>query len=270
MLQRLYKAFHSLKARRGVVFFLWISVFIFLCAFLVIIIAQALPRCLNSSMPCVLDQSGGCLCSVRSYDGSCWLKTASLMKCYSTTIVVPSGTCQGSYTTRLCGESQLEISSLTSEITRAYNQLQANKTDMCYTSYSNENSRCRYRNSSISCNSRFHDKICRLPYAQYKPRPFVAEECCRPPVQTCASDLDCCDCGYESSQCTAPLKCIVTKSTSSAITEESTSCQSDQDGKLAAFASMLTGRLQPASALYSLAVLGTPAPAPPTHLTSRL
>uniref|UniRef100_A0A7S4NVI8 Uncharacterized protein n=2 Tax=Guillardia theta TaxID=55529 RepID=A0A7S4NVI8_GUITH len=211
MFQRLFQAIQSLRSRKGVLFFAWISIFVFVCALLVIIVAKSLPKCTSTSMPCILGQTGGCLCSIRSYDGSCWLRTTSLMKCYTTTIVVPSGTCQGSYTTRLCGESQNSITSLTSEIASAYNLLQANKTDICYPSYSNENSRCS------------------LPSVQYSPRPFVAEQCCRPPVQTCASDLDCCDCGYESSQCKAPLKCIVTKSTATGVTEESTFCQYGED-----------------------------------------
>jgi len=154
------------------------------------------PRCNAENMPCVINEKGGCLCSARAADGTCWHRMEPALKCYRSSVVVKSGICQGNYESRFCGKSQEEVDLITDGLGTATTELHPNNFGNCNMSYVLENSRCRF------------------PQARQETppgRPFVQTDCCRAPMQTCSSDTDCCNCGQESQACVSRLRCLDTR-----------------------------------------------------------
>jgi len=154
------------------------------------------------------------LCAARANDGTCWQRMEPALRCYRSTVVVKSGICQGNYETRLCARSQNEVDVVTESLGTSTTELHPNNNGTCNMSYVLENSRCR------------------APQArQERPgRPFVHHDCCRAPIQTCASDTDCCNCGQESQSCVDRLRCLSTQiGDNGTVTSESVECDGAQD-----------------------------------------
>ena len=74
----------------------------------------------------------------------------------------------------------MQVSDRLEEIQAAFSDLNSNVDGACNVTYADEMSRCT------------------LPVPRQDQRPFDHLDCCNPPMQTCMSDLDCCDCGAES------------------------------------------------------------------------
>mmetsp|Transcript_55356 Transcript_55356/g.129548 ORF Transcript_55356/g.129548 Transcript_55356/m.129548 type:complete len:322 (-) Transcript_55356:13-978(-) len=172
------------------------------------------PRCNSKTMPCVINEQGGCLCAARAADGTCWQRMEPALRCYRSTVVVKSGVCQGNYETRLCARSQDEIDLITDGLGTSTTELHPNNNGTCNMSYTLENSRCRFPQARQDAPG----------------RAFVHGDCCRAPLQTCASDTDCCNCGQESQQCVARLRCLSTSfGDNGTVTSDSVECDASQD-----------------------------------------
>lgn len=172
------------------------------------------PRCFSSILPCAIEEVGKCLCSVRGTDGTCWQRMTPAMKCYKATQLISSGVCQGIYMTGFCARTQEAVTEAVDLIGVGFVDLHPNLAGQCNLTFVQEGSRCA------------------LPYVRQDAREFDQTDCCRAPMQTCVSDLDCCNCGIESPDCLPTIQCRVTKYGPDGTTSNSQTCDVTEDACL--------------------------------------
>jgi len=176
--------------RPGAFFLLFGSLVTLGCVIVLVIMSNFMSKCNSDVMPCPLDAPGSCRCAMRTADGSCWQTMEPAMKCFKSRMVIGWGICQGIYETSLCAETQADVDAAVSAIGTSYTELHPEGTSTCNLVLERENVRCQ------------------LPRASRSVRPLRLTECCKAPLQTCATDLDCCNCGQESQKCLKPLECV--------------------------------------------------------------
>ena len=138
------------------------------------------------------------------------------MKCFEGAISVKSGLCKGTYETRLCAESEKEVQDQMLAISKAMTDLNVQKDGLCNVTTVRENQRCR------------------LPLARQEENEAIHTDCCRAPIPTCASDLDCTSCGLQSPACAPPLRCMATVKLpqGNETIERSVDCEPEEDACL--------------------------------------